>query len=126
MKEAYFPQTALTLGVKNTRAITIKLGMQEPVGRKTAMKVLPVLEDMRGTDARGTIISSMDIRKGLANFFRSSQGFNNRIPKKLTEATAEVKKNLTPTEPKWIWPEPNEMESLELSGETGWLNTVLH
>ena len=118
--KTYCPQVQLTLGANNTRAVPIKLGMSEPVGSKTGFKVLPLLEDMRMAEERGKDINSMEIRKSLAKFLRSVLGFNNRIPKKLPEAMAEIKKSQNPIEPEWIWPEAHTVESLEPLEEQGW------
>ena len=116
------PQVALTLGVQNTRALNIKLGVEEPIGSKTGMRVWPLVEDVRGQEERGKGITSMDIRKGLAKFLRTVQGFNSKLPKKLQEAIEEVKKNAAPSEPDWIWPEHLEVESTEpMVEEGGWI-----
>lgn len=118
--KTYCPQVQLTLGSNNTRAITIKLGVAEPVGSKTGFKILPLMEDMRNTEEKGKGISSMEVRKAMFKFLRSVLGFNNRIPKKLTEAMAEIKKVQNPVDPEWIWPEAQELESLEPLEEQGW------
>ena len=94
--KTYCPQVPLTLGTNNTRAIAIKLAVEESVGSKTGFKVYPLLEDMR-----------------------TVQGLNNRIPKKLPEAIEEIKRNPTPTEPEWIWPLAHEEESLDPLEEAG-------
>ena len=108
------------MGSNNTRAITIKLGVAEPVGSKTGFKILPLMEDMRNNEEKGKGISSMEVRKAMFKFLRSVLGFNNRIPKKLTEAMAEIKKVQNPVDPEWIWPEAQELESLEPLEEQGW------
>ena len=77
---------------------------------------------MREEELRGTIISSMDIRKRISKFLRTCQGFNNRIPKKLSEATKDSKRNPAPAEPEWIWPEPHVEESNVPLEDTGRLN----
>ena len=114
------PQVALTLGEKTTRALNIKLGVEEPIGSKTGMKVWPLIEDLRAGEENGMNISSMDIRKGLAKFLRTVQGFNNKLPKTLSEAFDEVKKNaVAAVEPEWIWPAHHEVESDEPLVEQG-------
>ena len=122
--KTYCPQVALTLGSNNTRAVAIKFGIQEAIGSKTGLKVLPLLEDMR-VEVEKTNPVSMDIRKGLAKFLRTCQGFNNRVPKSLTDAIEEVKRNPSPAEPEWVWPEPHDEESVEPLEEPGWLNLYI-
>ena len=107
------PQVALTLGLNNTRALTIKLGVEEPIGSKTGMMLWPLVEDVRAQEERGNNITSLDIRKGLAKFLRTVQGVNNKMPKNLHEAFEEAKRNPTPSEAEWIWPEHHEVESIE-------------
>jgi hypothetical protein len=98
------PQVALTLGEKMTRAITIKLGVEEPIGRKSGMKVWPVIDDIRPAEEQGQNILSIDVGKELSKFLRTVQGLNNKLPKNLDEAFEEVKKNASPSEPDGIWP----------------------
>ena len=117
--KTYCPQVPLTLGTNNTRAIAIKLAVEEAVGSKTGLKVFPLLEDMRTEEEKTRKPTSMEIRKALAKFLRTVQGLNNRIPKKLPEAIEEIKRSQTPSEPEWIWPLPHEEESLEPLEETG-------
>ena len=119
--KTYCPQVALTLGEKTTRAITIKLGVAEPVTSKTGLKVWPLLEDIRSQECRGQNIQSMDIRKCTAKFLRTVQGLNNKLPKNLDEAFEEVKTKPSPAEPEWIWPESHVMESAEPLVEQGGL-----
>lgn len=118
--KTYCPQVQLTLGANNTRATNIKLGVAEPVGSKTGFKILPLMEDMRSSEEKAKGISSMEVRKSMFKFLRTVLGFNNRIPKKLTEAMAEIKKTQNPVDPEWIWPEAHELESLEPLEEQGW------
>ena len=119
------PQVALTLGEKTTRAITIKLGVEEPIGGKSGMKVWPLIEDLRPAEEQGQNILSMDIRKALSKFLRTVQGLNNKLPKNLDEAFEEVKKNASPSEPEWIWPPHHEVESEEPLVEQGWLIRII-
>ena len=114
------PQVALTLGEKTTRALNIKLGVEETVGSKTGMRVWPLIEDLRAGDEQGMNISSLDIRKGLSKFLHTVQGMNNKLPKNLSEAFDEVKKNaVVAAEPEWIWPAHHEVESDEPLVEQG-------
>ena len=101
------------------------MGVQELVGSKTGLKVRPLIEDMKEGELRGTLISSMDIRKGISKFLRTCQGFNNRIPKKLAEASEDIKRNPSPAEPEWIWPEPHVEEVNVPLEETGRLNICI-
>ena len=117
--KTYCPQVPLTLGTNITRAIGIKLAVEESVGSKTGFKVYPLLEDMRTDEEKTRKPTSMEIRKALAKFLRTVQGLNNRIPKKLPEAIEEIKRNPTPTEPEWIWPLAHEEESLDPLEEAG-------
>ena len=43
--KTYCPQIALTLGEKTTRALSIKLGVSEPVTSRSGMRIWPLLED---------------------------------------------------------------------------------
>ena len=101
------------------------MGVQEPVGSKTGLKVWPLIEEMREGELRGTLISSMDITKGISKFLSTCQGFNNRIPKKFSKATGDIKRNPAPAEPEWIWPEPHVEDSNVPLEETGWLNICI-
>ena len=105
--KAYCPQVALT-----TRALVIKLGVKEPLGSKTGMKIWPIIEDLRPQEEQSRLrVLSIDVRRGLAKFLRTVQGLNNKQPRKLEEAFEEVKSKATPSEPEWIWPPSHEIES---------------
>ena len=120
--KTYCPQVALTLGEKTTRALIIKLGVKEPLGSKTGMKVWPIIEDLRTQEERGRQrVVSIDVRRGLAKFLRTVQGLNNKQPRKLEEAFEEVKSKAAPAEPEWIWPTSHEIESDEPLVEQGQL-----
>ena len=76
--------------------------------------------DMRNNKEKGKGISNMEVRKAMLKFLRYMLGFNNVIPKKLMEAMAEIEKVQNPVYPEWIWPEAQELESLEPLEELGW------
>ena len=118
--KAYCPQVALTLGEKTTRALVIKLGVKEPLGSKTGMKIWPIIEDLRPQEEQSRMrVLSIDVRRGMAKFLRTVQGLNNKQPRKLEEAFEEVKSKATPSEPEWIWPPSHEIESNEPLVEQG-------
>ena len=81
---------------------------------------------MREEELRGTIISSMDIRKRISKFLRTCQGFNNRISNKLSEAIEDSQRNPASAELDWIWPEFHVEKSNVPLEETGRLNICIN
>ena len=110
--KVYCPQIALIMGDNNVKSANIKLGFMEQLGMELGMGILPAILDVRSDEQIGEQFpSSMDIRKAMAHFLRSCQGFNNKIPRTLQEAMAEGQEKWVAMEPEYIWPEAHSEEN---------------
>ena len=109
--KVYCPQIALIMGENNVKAVSINLGIEEKEGMKFGMGILPVIQDVRSDEQIAEKFpSSLELRKAMAHFLRSCQGFNNKIPRTLQEALAEGPDKLAVIEAEFLWPEAHSEE----------------
>ena len=110
--KTYCPQIALIMGESNVKTANIKLGLKEKPEMELGMGILPVIQDVRSNDQiADQFPTSLEIRKSMAHFLRSCQGFSNKIPRTLQEAMTEGQEKWVAIEPEFMWPEAHSEEN---------------